>query len=395
TVVMGVHPSTSVGVVSTAVHHVTNSGTGTIKDMTATIATAGSLFTVTANTCPAILAPLGECDVTTSITPVTAGVTYTDSLNLNYFGLVTQGALSLVPGSSPVKMLVQDQGQSYFYIGTDNVLYGTGANGQGQLGTGNSTSGTSFQPLLTNVAQASSGYQGTLALRTDGTVKGTGMAQLYGYGGVYLYTFRDPATPVTNLRKVVAGLNAGYYLKNDDTLWITGTNSTLGNAYALRQLATGVADVSVTSETILILKTDGTVWSAGSNNWGQLGIGTVLDRTSFTQVMTGGQSISAGQYITSVIKTDGTLWTSGYSGGGGPPYPYSSTFQQKLSGVSSVAAAGYRVLALKTDGTLWFSTTTGSFIQKETGVRQITSCLVLKFDNSIWNECLAPAVKVH
>ena len=64
------------------------------------------------------------------------------------------------------------------------------------------------------------------------------------------------------------------------------------------------------------IKTDGTLWSWGYNNFGQLGLGNVTYYSSPKQVgaLTNWSSVSCGYYHTVSIKTDGTLWSWGYNG---------------------------------------------------------------------------------
>ena len=56
----------------------------------------------------------------------------------------------------------------------------------------------------------------------------------------------------------------------------------------------------------LILKNDGTVWSCGRNNFGQLGLGDTINRTTFTQITTNTDNIKSlpNQYedISTTIK---------------------------------------------------------------------------------------------
>jgi len=68
------------------------------------------------------------------------------------------------------------------------------------------------------------------------------------------------------------------------------------------------------------LKTDGTLWTWGVNNNGNLGLGNVVYRSSPVQVgaLTNWQLISVGSSANSAaIKTDGTLWNKLGTGFGG------------------------------------------------------------------------------
>ena len=68
----------------------------------------------------------------------------------------------------------------------------------------------------------------------------------------------------------------------------------------------------------IVLKTDGTVWASGLNDRGQLGDGTTTERRNPVQVMDGSgnplsgvRGISAGEYHSVFLRGDGTVWTVG------------------------------------------------------------------------------------
>jgi len=63
----------------------------------------------------------------------------------------------------------------------------------------------------------------------------------------------------------------------------------------------------------LAIASDGTLWSSGTNNSGQLGLGDTVTRWRFTQVGTDTDwsSIYCGYNFSIAIKTDGTLWGCG------------------------------------------------------------------------------------
>jgi alpha-tubulin suppressor-like RCC1 family protein len=119
----------------------------------------------------------------------------------------------------------------------------------------------------------------------------------------------------------------------------------------------------------LALKTDGTLWAWGANDHGQLGTGAaaVADRTAPLQVGTDADwtAIAAGDDYSAALKTDGTLWTWGHNqfgqlGHGGTAsvsVPTQVTTGAGPDTFTAFACGSGRdsshMLAVKTDGTLW------------------------------------------
>ena len=72
-------------------------------------------------------------------------------------------------------------------------------------------------------------------------------------------------------------------------------------------ISTGVSQGSVGFYHSLVLKTDGSLWAFGRNNYGQLGDGTTAQRNTPTQIIsTGVSQVSAGFYhsLSSLKPTD-------------------------------------------------------------------------------------------
>jgi len=103
----------------------------------------------------------------------------------------------------------------------------------------------------------------------------------------------------------------------------------------------------------------GTLWSAGYNSGGQMGVNDIVTRSSPTQIPGTTWSTSAviARFNPIVPKTDGTMWAWGRNTHGelgqNSRTNYSSPVQIPGTTWSSVAGLGSRVLALKTNGTLW------------------------------------------
>ena len=109
-------------------------------------------------------------------------------------------------------------------------------------------------------------------------------------------------------------------------------------------------------------KLDGSLWSAGYNNRGNLGLNDIEKRSSPTQIgtdTTWSRSGLISRHSPKVLKTDGTLWTWGGNGQGNLGLNQTSNFKlsspTQIPGTTWSAAAGVgsRTLALKTDGSLW------------------------------------------
>ena len=61
------------------------------------------------------------------------------------------------------------------------------------------------------------------------------------------------------------------------------------------------------------MKKDGTLWTWGRNEYGQLGDGTNTSRSTPVQVLDQVIAVSLGYYHTVALRADGTVWTWGYN----------------------------------------------------------------------------------
>jgi len=108
----------------------------------------------------------------------------------------------------------------------------------------------------------------------------------------------------------------------------------------------------------LIIKSDGSLWAAGDNEFGQLGDGTNQTTNKLEQIVPGGVSaVSAGGGHSLFIKSDGSLWAMGYNAYGqlGDGTTNNSNIPEEIvpSGVIAIAGGDYHSLFLKADGSLW------------------------------------------
>jgi len=185
------------------------------------------------------------------------------------------------------------------------------------------------------------------------------------------YSFSQ--TPVQITAKTFSVVKAGKYQVfaldgNNLWAWGYGAYGTLGQHSNTTSRSSPVQISGVWSTVALGenfglgIKTDGTLWSWGLNDKGQLGLGDIVDRDSPVQVGAGTAwtSVAAGTDFSMATKSDNTLWTFGgdsyYQLGQGLPtvgYPRSSPVQVSGAFNGTIAAGPYTAYAVKTDGTLW------------------------------------------
>ncbi len=110
----------------------------------------------------------------------------------------------------------------------------------------------------------------------------------------------------------------------------------------------------------LALKSDGSVWSWGSNIYGALGNGTTTNTNTPGQVliMSDAIAIAAGGWHSAALKSDGTVWTWGWNVDGqlGDGSFTDRILPAKVNGltdITQIAAGTYHMMALKDDGTVW------------------------------------------
>lgn len=93
---------------------------------------------------------------------------------------------------------------------------------------------------------------------------------------------------------------------------------------------------------IAAIKTDGTLWTWGYNTSGQLGMNSIAHKSSPVQTVAGGtnwKQVTCGYAHTGAIKTDGTLWSWGSNING---CLGDGTVVNKSSPVQSVAGTNWK-----------------------------------------------------
>ena len=265
-------------------------------------------------------------------------------------------------------------------IKTDGTLWVWGNNEFVQLGTNDNNTITRYTPVTTfaggnNWKQVSSlGYH-TAAIKTDGSlwIWGNGGSGVLGNNNT-----TNRSTPVTtftggnNWKSVSATGGHTLAIKTDGSLWGWGNfdGGRLGNGenngssvvpITIFGGGSGWKSVSAAYPSAAI-KADGSLWTWGQNEFGQLGINASGNRNTPVTTFAGGnnwkQVAVGGGHITA-IKTDGSLWTWGYNNNGQLGINASGNRTTPVTTFAggnnwkSVFAGDQHTAAIKTDGTLW------------------------------------------
>jgi len=217
-------------------------------------------------------------------------------------------------------------------IKTDGTLWTWGYGGNGQLGTNTATNKSTPVTTFaggTNWKQVNGGYRYSAAIKTDGTLWTWGSAI---FGQLGTNTATNKSTPVTtfaggtNWKQVSAGSQHCAAIKTDGTLWTWGdgsqgklgdNNSTTNKSTPVTTFAGGTnwKQVSGGGQHCAAIKTDGTLWTWGRGNEGQLGDNTATNKstpvttsaggTNWKQVSAGGNA--GGNHCAAVLYVDYVL----------------------------------------------------------------------------------------
>ncbi|WP_341347072.1 hypothetical protein [Paenibacillus sp. FSL H3-0469] len=228
-----------------------------------------------------------------------------------------------VVGLNNVISIASNKYTSYA-LQSDGSVWSWGSNLEGQLGVGYGVNVTPTLPSrvlnLNGVIALSAKSETALALKSDGTVWGWGYNNQFQLGGNYtdsVYGARK-IVGLSGITQIAAGRECNLALKNDGTAWkwgrlVYGLNVDMTPVY----VSDGVKTIGAGIETVIIVKTDGTIQVIGSNSDGENGNGdTGYLGSAPVKNLTNAKSITGGLGFVMASKTDGSVWTWGRNGQG-------------------------------------------------------------------------------
>jgi alpha-tubulin suppressor-like RCC1 family protein len=365
-------------------------GSGTITVTGLTTGT-GYTFTVTATNGYYTSSPSSPSN---SVTPAIVNRLYTWGLNRGF----KLGLGDTNPRSNPTQVGIATNWGSLTTIDGYTNSYGFGIQTDGSLwswGIGDYyVNGVDFFGQFGSSSPFQVGYDtdwssitsknfGVFAIRTNGTLwtwgnnynppGQLGLNTVGAYGGANGVSSPVQIGAGTNWSAVSIGA-VGFVIaaKTDGTMWSWGENNygelgineTGGFRSSPVQIGSGTtwSKVATNQATGYAIKTDGTLWSWGSNNFGQLGLSrsTSSNISSPAQIGTDTNwaSIFGDGNAVTAIKTNGTIWSWGQNYGGvlgqnNSVYRSSPVQIGSLTTWSKVSMLDQGVFAIKTNGSLW------------------------------------------
>ena len=230
---------------------------------------------------------------------------------------------------------VEGQQQGMTATKTDGTLWTWGQNGDGQLGI---NEGNLFYTQRSSPVQVGTDTTWSkpldsrskcgAATKTDGTLWlwGENSNGILGHNNQTDYSSPVQVGSETTWADAMVGRSASLASKTDGTLWAWGDNTQGELAQNHRDersspvqipgstWGTGAGSVASSDDWAGALKTDGTLWFWGRNEYGQFGQNDYDDRYSSPVQVPGTtwRSVFLGHKSTFATKTDGTLWSWGY-----------------------------------------------------------------------------------
>ena len=281
---------------------------------------------------------------------------------LQFCGEVGNGSYSLVVDPvqvSGVEGLQVAAGPQTSAVLKNGALWMAGRNDFGQVGNISSMAYSDYQSVenLSNVKQVAQGWQTVFALQDNGSLYG------WGYNGNGLIgedTKKDSFTPMQIMTGVDtcaiskwANSNVAV-VKTDGSLWTWGLNEAgqIGDGTNLQtkepvKVMDKVNIVAIGNRFMAAIDKDGSLWTWGDNSYGQLGDGSTADAAQPHKIMDEVESIELGPNYAVALKVDGSVWTWGANDlsqlGDGTKSAYRATPQQILAGRERKTPQGVQI----------------------------------------------------
>ncbi len=244
--------------------------------------------------------------------------------NSGVFQVVSNGVIALARGCNNGHMLFIKSDGSLWGMGFNNY----GQLGDGTFNTATNP----IQIISNGVIASAAGAGHSLFVVSDGSLWAMGRNDYGQLGDGTTNTVNIPEQIIpSGVTAVAAGNFHSLFMKSDGSLWSMGANilGQLGDGFRndrhepVQVASNNVIAIACGGAHSLFIKSDGSLWAMGYDGSGQLGDGGVANKPPLFStnypvciVTNGVIAIAAGGNHSLFVKADGTLWSMGLNDNG-------------------------------------------------------------------------------
>jgi len=225
------------------------------------------------------------------------------------------------------------------------------------------------------------GFNSNYVIRPNGSLwawgydmLGDGTENIFDEENLLINARLSPVLIMDDVIHVSSGATHATAIRSDGSLWTWGSNvnGQLGNGAGGTQDSNSLTPIRILSDVVAVsagghhnmaIRSDGSLWAWGRNELGQVGDGTTEARMAPVRIMDNVRAVSAGQEHTMAIRDDGSLWAWGSSRFGNLGNGLSSDGHMAsaanpnpiriMDNVTAVSTSGDHTMAIRGDGSLW------------------------------------------
>ena len=226
-------------------------------------------------------------------------------------------------------------GESSIFLDCEGSVWGCGHNGYGELGLGDTKHRNKAEKIsgLSKIKSIAGGWNHSLFLDREGSVWACGN-NAQGNLGLGDTKHRNKAEKIQGLpaiKSMAGGVHFSMFVDEEGNVWVCGGNQKgqlgMGHIFQINtpqknnNLSGIVAVAGGNCHYSMFLDNEGNIYTCGSNQHGQLGLGDTVDRLTPQKAdnippIASLSSCNTADYYLQIVDKEGGVWSCGNNGGG-------------------------------------------------------------------------------